>query len=109
MLALVAGPGVAQDSYFKSGNTLLDACTSDDIWSNGHCRGFIMGVSDTVFLSYIIEGNESPFVRACVPAGVTDIQLKDVFVKYTQENPETRHVVAGHLVHAALLDAFPCE
>jgi hypothetical protein len=112
---------------FQTGNTLLALCTSADAGAEGVCLGYIEGVTDAVInaanLSYFrstvktIEPTEPHSApgslvvpsTACIPAGVTSNQVRDIAVQYLQANPASRHALTFPLVEAALVQAFPCR
>jgi hypothetical protein len=46
--------------------------------------------------------------RACVPAGVTSGQLKDVLLNLLRSNPAQRHRPGVELAMMAFAEAWPC-
>jgi Rap1a immunity proteins len=111
---------------FQTGNTLLALCTSADAGEKGVCLGYVEGVTDAVTNAtnnaYFrrtgttikpIEPHWLPgsFVppTACISAGVTGNQVRDIAVQYLQANPASRNDAAFPLVGAALEQAFPCR
>ncbi len=87
----------AEDTWFFSGNTLLETCEA----SQDLCSGYVLGVIDTEFL------HNSKNSLLCLPK-VNSKQLTDVVVKYLKSNPEYRHTIASSNVLSALVRAYPC-
>ena len=84
--------------FYKTGNDIYASCSSPSATREfGLCIGYVAGLADA-FLE------EKAF---CPPTGVTIIQLKDVLVKYLQNNPEKRHMGASEAL-LAFDQAFPC-
>lgn len=88
---------------FQTGNDLLRWCTNTDNFSEGECGGYIIGVADAQ--EFFRAANKS---ASCVPADVEAGQLRDVVVKYLQDNPNVRNLGASVLVMAAIVNAWPC-
>lgn len=98
VLALVAG-NVAQgrSGVFFTGNEMLEDCSSS--LSLLFCDGYVFGV---------YEGYKT-WERPCIPVGVTSEQMVDVFIKYLEDHPESRHNAAYFIVQKALSEAWPCK
>jgi Ssp1 endopeptidase immunity protein Rap1a len=90
------------DSYTLTGNQLLTKCEQQDLFSQGMCYGYVLGVAD----HYL--ANQEP-LRICMGSGVTYKQAVDVTVAFLQSRPEKRHYIAEGLVWEALHNAFPCK
>jgi hypothetical protein len=91
-------------AQFYTGNDLLEFCAGNNVFNQGVCVGFIIGVARAA--------EPAPLARPtlfCFPAGVSVRQLKDVAVAYLQKTPELRHLDAAGLVGTALFEAFPCK
>jgi hypothetical protein len=100
LLALVVGSPAWGN---ERGNFLYAQCNGADAGGEPFCVGFISGVIDTVEMAMDVK----PY---CVRGtGATRGQLLDVFRKYLQENPQTRHESAAMLLVLALKQAFPCK
>jgi hypothetical protein len=102
---LASGSVPALAGGFDSGNDLLDDCSAksgDNPVKAGACLGYVTGVADVLGGGTVIDG-----IRACFVTATTG-QLKDVVLRYLNEHPETRHLVAASLVARALSEAFPC-
>ena len=111
---------------FQSGNSLLALCTSAKAAAMAECFRYLEAVAeavtDTTNHRYFgIQGTKvvpiEPLplppgslvpILACVPAGVTDNQLRDITVQFLQATPGMRQDGAFQLVEYALHGAFPC-
>lgn len=96
-------PGRAMAANFYSGNQLLDYCTHKDTRPEHFCLGFIAGISDAI-IAYT-----SSEVPTCIPDGATPNQIKDIVVRFLEEEPGTRDRAAVSLILVALAVEFPCE
>jgi hypothetical protein len=45
----------------------------------------------------------------CVPVNVGQVQLRKVYIKYANDNPQDLHLTAASLATNAFYFAFPCE
>ena len=99
---LFASPAWPSSSSFLSGNKLFDSCAGV-VRRPGHCTGYTTGIVDAL-ASGPIYGWE-----ACVPEKVTAAQVRDIVVKYLQDNPQDRHYLAAGIAAKALSIAFPCR
>ena len=70
----------------------------------GYCAGFIHGVVD-------IHGERTTIYgyRVCLPISVTVRQLRKIVVKWLEDHPEKRHLIAHGLVGEALSQTYPCR
>jgi hypothetical protein len=94
---------------FISGDELLAKCTAGVSKSadRAGCVGYIMGIADA--MAGAQDGGQSlGGWRACLSAGVTRGQAKDIAVEFLRIHPEKRRFVAGSVVAQALAEAFPC-
>jgi hypothetical protein len=85
-----------------NGNDLLAVCQDNRQEMIHWCRGYILGITDVMFDSYLTP------ISACPSAGIPQQQLVDIVVKQLKEFPEQRHASAKYLVAGSLLKAFPC-
>jgi Rap1a immunity proteins len=92
---LAVTPVAAQD---HTGETLYGACQSE-VW----CNAFAVGI--------MAAGPWSPVAIAlsCMPREASANQLRDVIMKYLQDNPELRHHYFADVITMAIYDAWPCE
>lgn len=96
-------PDRAMAANFYSGNQLLDYCTRPDITPEHFCLGFIAGISDAITAYTASE------VPTCIPDSATPTQIKDIVVRFLQNEPTNRDRPAVSLILIALAVAFPCE
>jgi Rap1a immunity proteins len=103
----------ANESYAatETGNDLLKSCStpsSDEYYGfeRAKCLGYVLGAYDAFNTTSRVEGN---IVILCPPEDLTKGQIRDIVVKYLEENPETRHESASDLVMLALSKAYPCK
>ena len=102
LTALVV-PVAAEEPEPQRGTSLLDACRSNDLHSEGFCLGFILGAVD----GHVWGRAERESVY-CVPPDVTAAQAREMVVKALRDHPEKLHVPAAILVIDAFERAFPC-
>jgi Ssp1 endopeptidase immunity protein Rap1a len=98
----VVMPGHGQTIQgFYSGNELFETCKRNP----AACLGYISGSFDALAGS----GGTLNGWRTCPPqAALTNVQIRDVVMKYLTEHPEYRHLSAAALIARALSSAFPC-
>jgi hypothetical protein len=105
-LSLAALSANADGVNFYTGNTLMNLVSSDDrnnvSFDSGVLIGFIAGTVDANSAAWDISGT------ACIPHGVSLIQLKEIFKKYLKENPQQWHAPGVVLLGYALGKSFPC-
>lgn len=83
---------------FNSGNSLAEACGLKGTPAQPVCDWFIAGAIDAFGLA---EG-------FCFDVTVKGSQLRAITLKYLAGHPEIWHEAAAHLVHNAVVEAFPC-
>jgi hypothetical protein len=98
------------DAQFYDGNKLFDVCTAnradstyDSKW--GECVGYVTAIADLL----LYGGVPALGWNACVPAGATIGQIRDVVIQYLYQHPEMRHQTAIGMTAVALRTAFPCR
>jgi hypothetical protein len=118
VLALVlTGLTVPADAATESrqgttGNWLLEVCTEKKegsvkaIGDALSCVWYLRGVADT--LDVWVKADQEN-ARACIPGGVTNIQMRDVVLDFLQKNPKDRHRSGAEVVTFALVEAWPCR
>ena len=97
LLGVLASPRPASA---QTGNELLKICPAND---KSSCRMYINGWIDGIIVP------KSLTKLICIPDGVTNGQMTDVFVKYLRAHPEKRHKIASILAWEATQKAFPCR
>ena len=105
---LLASPAMAQ-GQFKTGAALLAHCEFGErpmqgapvteipliAGEAGLCRGYVLGVLDTVGL-------------ACLPFGTTVAQVVAAAMTHLRDQPKRHGESAAGLVYAGVARAFPC-
>ena len=90
-----------------NGNQLLQECKGSSGFEQGVCAGFVGGVADA--LDGPEKGfGENQFCTSIEGMGITNGQIRDVVVKWLNNNPSERHYSGWSVVVAALSEAFPC-
>lgn len=93
-----------------SGNFWLVKCSSREKSSQFLCLGFVQGLREGVAFMEMtwteVDGELRPFASVCDSRAVTLDQIRDVFVKYLVDHPESRHERASILFVVALREAF---
>ena len=107
-----------QPDISRSGSDFLEVCSS--VGSGGErdasrmqrdatCLGWVEGFAD----GFLVYGELLSVPRkdrmACVPRGVTTIQIVRVIQKYLAENPGKAHRATRYVASIALAGAFPCR
>jgi len=114
--ALAAGAGQAAqvDREFYSGETLFQRCSAgpadpDFATRKADCRGYIIGVSDTLQAGQGSAPVAGPTRAAavCLPDIQSD-QLVEAVSRYLNEHAENRRYAAPDVVFMALKAAYPC-
>ncbi len=109
----------------KDGNDMLEHCrpffndisgiptpglTTPQKLDLGYCAGYLQGVLDVNEAWKIVEGRRSRAVQYCFPsAGVPNGQVLRIIKKGLDDNPDKLHKQPSVIIHAALVQAFPCK
>jgi hypothetical protein len=93
------------DAVFITGNTLLSRCESNSR-EQDDCLFYLMGIADSAE-AFSATGFMS--TQFCPSRSVTVQQLRKIFIKFANENPEHLDGAAVTLVHGAFIYAFPCK
>ncbi len=109
---------VEQPDISRSGRDFLEVCSSVDsegnrdaarIQRDSTCLGWAQGFTD----GFLVYGELLSVPRrdrmACVPRGVTTIQIVRVVKKYLAENPGKTHRPTRYIASIALAGVFPCK
>jgi hypothetical protein len=107
-----------QPDISRSGRDFLEVCSRVEsegnrdavrIQSEATCLGWAQGFTD----GFLVYGELLSVPRrdrmACVPRGVTTIQIVRVIKKYVAENPDKAHRPTRYIASIALAGAFPCR
>jgi hypothetical protein len=78
-------------------------------WRDATCLGWVEGFAD----GFLVYGELLSVPRkdrmACVPRGVTTVQLVRVIQKYLADNPGKAHRPTRYIASIALAGTFPCR
>jgi hypothetical protein len=88
----------------RNGDELLQYCTATIGAYMLYCFGYIEAVTDSLLEKDSIGGTD-----ACMPVVADDVQLRNLVVKFLQNNVGIRPMPAPALVARALHEAFPCR
>ncbi len=97
---------------FYNGNKLQRACydtrSGEPRAAVGHyaaCVGYLAGVRDAA--AVILQALEARPIL-CAPFGVTPEQMRQVWLKFAQANPEFLHLSAASLALGVYRETWPC-
>ena len=107
-----------QPDISRSGRDFLEVCSSVDsegtrdaarVQRDATCLGWVQGFTD----GFLVYGELLSVPRrdrmACVPRGVTTIQVVRVIKKYLADNPGKAHRPTRYIASIALAGVFPCR
>ena len=79
--------------------------------NTGYCGGYIDGVTDVEAMWKAVDKKAgiNAHDHYCMPEEVTNGQVLKILKKWLDNNPEKLHWRADSIIHAALLEAFPCK
>lgn len=92
-------------SHFKTGEDLLNFCTSEKVSNINICLGYIEGVADTVNYLLFIHGKPKMY---CLPKLTGNDHLGRLFKKFMKKNPKYLESMASNIIVMTLTEAFPC-
>ena len=113
-----------QPDISRSGRDFLEVCSSVGIerglGSEGRreasrvsrdatCLGWVAGFAEGFLVHDELLGVPRRDRLACVPNGVSAVQLVRVIKKYLADNPEKAHRSTRYIASLALAGAFPCR
>ncbi len=100
---LYAQPITAQEtSYFIDGNTLWNACQTDQPYA----YGIISGIHDALSQAYTKTGD--PTLQVCAPANVTIPVIKKAICTDLEKHANLRGMTAVEVVWSSMLVNYPC-
>ena len=105
-LLTISGIGTAKANYYTAGEVLSD-CESKKAVEQAYCVTYLAGISDAHNALVFWKNLQEP--KFCAPKGATQGQLRKVFTKYANANPEDLHIAASSVAINAFAIAFPCE
>ena len=103
----IVGVTPSSNPGFLTGSKLKEHCFKTGKHHSGICSGFILGVYNGVTLSEKNWTTTAPSV--CPPENVTPSQLREIVVKFLNEENENLHKDAAELVWDSFILAFPCN
>lgn len=97
-----------------SGNWLLNLCQSNEPGNFGLCIGFIAGAAHGIQFGHMAVADRAKqrnpsYPMICIPENVSNVQLRDIVIRYLHQYPQERHIWYVQLVADALWGAFPCR
>ena len=107
-----------QADISRSGRDFLEVCSSVDsegnrdparIQRDATCLGWVEGFADGFLVHEELLSVPRRDRMACVPRGVTTVQIVRVIKKYLAENPGKAHRPTRYIASIALAGAFPCR
>ena len=107
IIALALLVSMPAQAAFYTGSELLSYCENDSVAYKGYCERYLMGLADTQEL--FVAAGLFPKKAFCIPDGVSSVQLREVFTKYANENPQDLHSIATLTLLGSLMETFPCE
>src|SRR6267154_318077 len=108
----------AQPDISRSGRDFLEVCSSTEVEGNkdsvriqrdATCLGWVQGFTDGFLVHEELLSVPRKDRMACVPRGVTIIQIVRVIKKYLADNPGKAHRPTRYIASIALAGAFPCK
>ena len=92
---------------YLNGNALYADCTEGNA---RYCTGYIIGIVDAAALfKALAASNKNDPILICTPDDATQGQVRDVVIRWLEENPEQRHLAAPSLVLEAIFEKFTCD
>ena len=107
-----------QADISRSGRDFLQVCGSVDsggdrdaarIQRDATCLGWVDGFTEGFLVYGELLNVPKKDRMACVPRGVTTIQMVRVIQKYLAENPGKAHRPTRYIASIGLAGAFPCR
>jgi hypothetical protein len=113
-----------QPDISRSGREFSEVCSSIDsegkrdaariyrnapAWRDATCLGWVEGFTDGFLVHDELLGVPRRDRLACVPRGVSTIQIVRAIKKYLTDNPEKAHRPTRYIASLALAGAFPCK
>ena len=107
-----------QPDISRSGRDFLEFCSSVDSEGNrdaarmqrdAMCLGWVEGFADGFLVHEELLSVPRKDRMACVPRGVSTLQIVRVIKKYLAENSDKAHRPTRYIASIALAGAFPCR
>ncbi len=93
---------------FLTAQQLKERCDSNEPEARAICLGYIMGVTDD-FSDELNMRGPSASSNLCVPAALTNVELRDVVVVYLRRPDVNLNFPASQLVISAIATMFRCR
>jgi hypothetical protein len=90
----------------SDGNFWQELCNGKTDFGTTVCRAFTSGFISGMGVQAEYFKSEKLF---CFPATAKNSQAADVFSKYLDRHPESRHLDSTTLAAIAMIEAFPCK
>ena len=107
-----------QPDISRSGREFLETCSGVDsagnkdaahIQNDATCLGWVQGFTDGFLVHEELLSVPRKDRMACVPRGVTTVQVVHVIRKYLAANPGKAHRPTRYIASIAMAGAFPCR
>lgn len=98
-------PADPEVSGFQSAGALLEKCASSSAHGQDYCYAYLAAVSDSI-RAYQIWLN---LRDVCIPADITQGELKDTYRDFLVKNPSRVTDQAASIIVTALQAHFPCK
>jgi hypothetical protein len=107
-----------QPDIGRTGRDFLEVCSTVDsegnrdaarIQRDATCLGWVAGFADGFLVHEELLSVPRRDRMACVPQGVTTIQIVRVIKKYLADNPGKARRPTRYIASLALAGAFPCK
>jgi len=105
-IAVISAGSPAHAGFFI-GAKLLPLCESGSASENRACEMYLVGITDAYDGLQRLGGLTREYF--CLSKGVSLPQIRKIFIKYANENPQYLQLPASRLVIGAFAEAFPCK
>ena len=96
-LALVLS---AHPAFAINGNQWLEQVKSTDALKNSLAYAYLAGILDTLALSGLAN------ICPAIPDGADTTQIRDVLIKWFEDNPQKRHIKMPTTTWSVLIDEY---
>jgi hypothetical protein len=117
-ITVATAQNIQKPSDGVTGNELREKCRllshepdNPKSFDAGYCAGYIDAAIavETIWKVYDDKGQWSARTpHFCLPSGLTNGQRLSVVEKWMDDHPEDLNEGAAHIIHYALVKAFPC-
>lgn len=92
---------------FFTGGKLLPLCESGSASKNHACEMYLVGITDAHDGVHRLGGLSREYF--CLSQGISLPQMREIFIKYANRNPQYLPLPASRLAIGAFAEAFPCK